>query len=288
MKIAILASGGLGLRCLEHLTKSHCPEFIATDKGSEGIIELAEQQGIPLFIGNPRNGMFMNSGIAKQVDVLFSLNYLFLVDNDVLELSQYPINFHGSVLPKYRGRTPHVWAIINNERQAGVTAHLMDENCDTGDIILQQVVEIEEDTTGADLLMRYAGLYPIMLDEIIRQLNNTGKLTVRTQDHSLATYFGKRAPGDGEIDWSWQKERIRNWVRAQASPYPGAFTFLGGHKIVIDKVSFSPIGFQQQQENGLILHSDPKPIVKVPNGAIELTTIREGSEHIVNGQILGR
>jgi methionyl-tRNA formyltransferase len=94
------------------------------------------------------------------------------------------------------------------------------------------------------------------------------------QNNSNATYFGKRTPDDGEINWNWSKERIYNWVRAQSNPYPGAFAYLNGKKVIIDKVSFSEYGFEESMPNGLILKTTPEILVKTANGVIVLKRIR--------------
>ena len=65
---------------------------------------------------------------------------------------------------------------------------------------------------------------------------NSGKLELIKQDEQLSTYFGKRTPEDGRINWNWQKHRISNWIRAQAYPYPGAFSYVNNQKLIIDKV----------------------------------------------------
>jgi methionyl-tRNA formyltransferase len=101
------------------------------------------------------------------------------------------------------------------------------------------------------------------------------KLNLNKQDHEKATFFGKRTPEDGRIDWNWQKERIYNWVRAQAYPYPGAFSYINNQKITIDKIQYSDLGFNNEMPNGLILQTKPNILVKTPNGVIKLLNIRE-------------
>jgi methionyl-tRNA formyltransferase len=182
------------------------------------------------------------------------------------------VNIHGSLLPKYRGRTPHVWAIINNESKTGITAHLIDDGCDTGDIIRQTEVIIENNDTGADILAKFNKLYLPFVDELLVDYEQDS-ITFLPQKNENATLFGKRTPNDGKINWCWQKERVRNWVRAQANPYPGAFSFLEGHKVIIDEVVFSEMGFDSSDQNGLIVSLDPI-CVKTPNGVIELRNIR--------------
>jgi methionyl-tRNA formyltransferase len=119
---------------------------------------------------------------------------------------------------------------------------------------------------------------------VLQQFKN-GEVTGLKQDESKASYFGKRSPCDGLINWDWQKERVYNWVRAQANPYPGAFSFLRGKKIVIDQVAFDDFGYHQEQPNGLVLTLDPVR-VKTPNGVLQLLNLRQGSEKIEINDIL--
>jgi methionyl-tRNA formyltransferase len=112
---------------------------------------------------------------------------------------------------------------------------------------------------------------------------NTLKLTI--QNHELASYFGKRVPEDGQINWSWQKERIRNWVRALTFPYPGAFTFFDGVKIIIDEVEFVNIGFNYNSPDGMIMSINPL-LVKTPNGVIALKKVRTNLPDLIKTHIL--
>lgn len=290
MKIAILASGGLGLKCIQHLHKIIDIEFIGTDSNSDGIIYYAESKGIPCFKGNPRKGKLFAFAKDYTLDVILSINYLFIIETDVIAIAKYPINFHGSLLPKYRGRTPHVWSIINNEKITGVTAHIINEGCDTGDVLLQETIAIEDEDTGNDILQKYVNIYPTMLKKVINGLKKN-LLNRIPQNNNEATYFDKRTPDDGEIDWQWQKERINNWVRAQAYPYPGAFTFFKGSKLIIDKIKFNNLGYNNSDVNGLILEAlGNNIIVKTQNGAIELTAIRnfDTIELPIKGDVLGK
>jgi methionyl-tRNA formyltransferase len=275
MKFGVLASGNLGLVSLKKCIKLFKIDFIASDSASIDVINFALDNNIPLFKGNPRDGKlisFLNDCNIK-VHIVFSINYLFLLDNSFLDLHPFCINFHGSLLPKYRGRTPHVWSIINNEKSTGVTAHLIDENCDTGSIILQKEILIENYMTGADILAKYNDIYPDMIEDIFAKIKSK-QLTFTEQDEHKATFFGKRTPEDGLIDWSWQKERIFNWIRAQSYPYPGAFTFYEDNKIIIDEISFSDFGFNDSMENGLILGLNPKVLIKTQNGVIQIEKFR--------------
>jgi methionyl-tRNA formyltransferase len=276
MRIGILTSGGFGYKVISDLINHiEKPAFIATDSNSEQIIEFAKKNNVLTFAGNPRNGRLVGFLNKHQIetDLILSINYLFLLDNDLINYLPQAINVHGSLLPKYRGRTPHVWSIINGDNKTGVTAHLIDKDCDTGDIVKQITIPIGKDDTGATILNKFEEIYPDLLLSVIN-LVQSGQLQRTKQDDCKATYFGKRTPDDGLIDWNWHRDRIRNWVRAQAYPYPGAFSFLNGEKVFIDEVKFSDLGFIDSFKNGTILEIEKSPIIKCPNGAIELTKVR--------------
>jgi methionyl-tRNA formyltransferase len=284
-KISLLISGKLGFDLLIYLFDFTDIEFIATDKNSLEIIDFAKVKNVPLFIGNPRNGKLACFINELKGDLLLSINYLFLVEEDLIKKFKYPINFHGSLLPKYRGRTPHVWSIINNEVETGVTAHFIDSGCDTGDIILQKRIPILKNDTGFSVLEKYIEVYPLMVSEIIKLYKSNSIIRIK-QNNSISTIYGKRTPSDGEINWNWQKERINNWVRAQAIPYPGAFTFFEGNKITIDKISFCDLGFDNEIPNGMILQVEPNLIVKTSNGAVKIEEIRNNEFEFIQNKIL--
>ena len=275
MKLGILTSGSLGRDTLEKIIPHYDVSFVLTDSNSISIIDLCKNHDIPFFKGNPRNGKAYQFIKYIQVDVLISINYLFLIKSDIIDHPKIlSFNIHGSLLPKYRGRTPHVWSIINNEKNTGISAHIIDEGCDTGAILNQVIIPISQNDTGNDILNKYKSKYFSLIRDVLDKIESN-KLTPLIQDERFATYYGVRKPKDGHINWNWHKERIRNWVRAQASPYPGAFSFVNGNKLTIDEVKEVSIGFNNTTENGIILETDPNIIVKTANGALKLTRFRE-------------
>ena len=271
MKIGVLVSGNLGRLVLQEIVEVFNISFILTDRNSDGILDICAKNQIPYFSGNPRNSKAIVALPNIDCDLIVSVNYLFLIEKDLIELPlKMAINFHGSLLPKYRGRTPHVWSIINNESETGITAHKIDLGCDTGEIIAQKKISISPLDTGGDILRKYNEAYPKFVKNVIHDIEH-GSFTLTKQNESLATYFGKRTAEDGRIDWNWQKERIHNWIRAQARPYPGAYTFYDSDKVVIHRIRFSDFGFHYSIPNGTILLIDNDvPVVKTSNGSIEL------------------
>lgn len=275
LKAVLLLGGHLGALVLKSLLKKLDVVCIFTDNKSAEIISICENEKLNFFVGNPRTfrAMEIYEGLPS-FELLLSVNYLFIVNEIFIQKpTLFPINVHGSLLPKYRGRTPHVWAIINGESETGITAHIMETGVDTGPVIDQIAFEIHADDTGASLLEKYKKLYPDLLNKVLDKIaSNT--VTLHHQDHSKATYFGKRTPEHGRIDWNWQKERIRNWIRAQAFPYPGAFFYYAEKKIIVNEACYSDEGFLNTYENGRILAVlENSLIVKTSNGALSLNNL---------------
>jgi methionyl-tRNA formyltransferase len=288
MKLSILASGKLGFDALVHLYQRQVLTSVFTDHQSDQIIQFARQNDIPLVTGNPRN-KDPRTWQNFSCDVLLSINYLFIIEKPLIDIAnKYAINIHGSLLPKYRGRTPHVWAIINGETETGITAHLIDEGTDTGDIIEQHRIKIGKEDTGADVLKKFNDAYPELIDEILRKVKDNN-ISTKKQEEDKATYFGKRTPLDGRINWQWQKERIHNWIRAQAHPYPGAFFYYQRVKVQVHECAFDETGYNYLFVNGKILRviNNHCIVVKTPNGAVRLsklvaeTTVQFGEHKIL-------
>ena len=284
LTLGVLCSGGLGFDTLSKIQKKHEVHFVLTDSHSNTIIEFAKSKGIPCFAGNPRGKKGFEFIKDFDVDVIASINYLFIIEQDIIDASKkLTFNIHGSLLPKYRGRTPHVWAIINGENKAGITAHVIDSGCDTGKVITQIEVPIELEDTGAMMLDKYAKAYFPLVNAVLDKLAS-GTLDLKKQDESEATYFVKRSPDDGEIVWDWESEQVRNWVRAQADPYPGAFSYYGGEKVVIDKLTVEDTLSDDEFSPGEIINIEPKIVVKTGNGAVSLDVIRTKNYNFISGK----
>ena len=285
LSVGLLASGRLGLLACDQLREQAELKWLMTDRRSTEIIQFCEHHSVPHFVGNPREHQIVEPITSIEIDLLLSVNYLFVAPEKLLKTAgKYAINIHGSLLPRYRGRTPHVWAIINNESLTGVTAHLMEPECDAGDIILQQEIAIEQNHTGGDLLRKFEEVYPVVIDEILEKVA-VGSIPRFVQNESHATYFGKRTPEDGRINWDWQRERIRNWIRAQAKPYPGSFFCIHGKTVRVHASEFSNLGFHHEVANGTVLQNDPLT-VKCPNGALQLLELEPSGSLVDVGDLL--
>src|SRR5882672_2512837 len=197
------------------------------------VAELAAGAGLPVFAPEDINHPLWIAKIrALQPDVLFSFYYRNMVSDSLLAIPRVGcFNLHGSLLPKYRGRAPANWAILNGETETGVTLHHMIARPDAGDIVGQRRVPIDADDDARTLNLKLAAAAGPLLDECLPQiLKGTARRVA--QNESEATYFGRRKPADGAVDWRKSSTQIANLVRAVTRPYPGAFTHATATKLL--------------------------------------------------------
>lgn len=195
--------------------------------------KLGIKYDVPVFQINQNLKNYYKDFEGLKPDFVIVIGWYYLIPKMFFSLPKIGIaGIHGSLLPKYRGNAPLVWAMINGEKKAGVSFFFFDDGIDTGDIIGQKAFPIDEKDTISDVLNKAIQASKELLKEQIPKIvNNTFKRI--NQDHSKATIFPKRYPKDGEINWRWEKERIRNFIRAQTRPYPGAFTNIDGKKVIL-------------------------------------------------------
>jgi methionyl-tRNA formyltransferase len=229
-----------GYACMDALLKMGAPIaalFTHRDDVHEEIwwrscAELAARHGIPVHVDESVEAAGAKIAAIKPA-VIYSFSYRHLIPESVLEMAPLgSFNLHPSLLPAYRGRAPVNWVLVNGERETGVTLHYMVARADAGDIVGQRSVAID-DTDNA--LTLYRKLVPLGV-ELIEELHPKiveGTAPRRKMDIAKGSYFGRRKPDDGRIDWRWPARRIFNLVRAVTHPYPGAFCFVGGRKLMV-------------------------------------------------------
>jgi methionyl-tRNA formyltransferase len=186
----------------------------------------------PLQPGKVKEEAFQESLKTLQPEVIVVAAYGQILPKSILKIPQYgAVNVHASLLPRYRGAAPIVWAILKGEKLTGVTTMLMDEGMDTGNILLQREIPIEDDDTGETLQQRLALLGAQLLMETLERMK-AGDIHPILQDHSKATYAPPLKKEDGRIDWRKEAKEIDLQVRA-FDPWPGAFTELNGQLLKI-------------------------------------------------------
>jgi len=221
---------------------------------------------------------------STPVDLMLAVCWRYMIPTNVYRRPRLgTFVLHDSLLPKYRGFSPTVWAIINGEDHTGVTFFEIADEVDAGDIIDQKRVDIGPDDTIATVMERVNEIYLDLLEWNLNKLIG-GKAPRYPQDHSQATYTCKRLPEDNEIDWALSSERIYNLIRAVTKPYTGAYTYLSGKKIKVWSAKRLS-GFHQYVGRipGRVVEIRPGEgsVVLTGNGALLLTQIQiEGTQTV--------
>ena len=232
------------------------------------VARLAAELDLPVFAPEDVNHPLWVERLREwRPDVIFSFYYRNMLSEDILSVApKGGYNLHGSLLPRYRGRAPVNWALVNGETETGVTLHAMVKRPDAGDIAGQRAVTITEEDTSLTLHGKLNTAARQLLTDLLPRIKD-GSVTLRKQNEAEASYFGRRTPADGEIDWHKPARVVNNLVRAVTEPYPGAFTCFGQQKMLV--WSARPLDRTHDQRPGTVLSLDPL-VVACGEGALEI------------------
>ncbi|MBA7579251.1 Methionyl-tRNA formyltransferase [subsurface metagenome] len=204
-------------------------------------------------------------------DIILVVAYGQILSSRILNIPKIGcINIHGSLLPKYRGAAPINRAIINGEKETGITFMFMKEKVDAGEIISQEKINILADETCGELYYRLSDLSARALPKLLEKIINR-KIEKIPQDNKLATFARKMNKEDGKIDWSDKGEKVYNLIRGTI-PFPGAFTYYKGRKLKITQARF--LNDYQDETNAFSLK--PGRVVKTEKDSIFISTGDKG------------
>lgn len=222
-------------------------------------------------------------------DLIVVVAYGKILPKEIIDIPKYGIiNVHSSLLPKYRGASPIHSAILNGDKESGVSIMYIEEGLDSGDVILKETCEITEDDTLGTLHDRLKELGAIGLEKALK-LIEAGEVKAEKQDDSKATFVKPITKEQAKIDWNNTKEVIFNQIRG-LNPFPGAYTHNEKNENI--KIYKSEkLEKEYAGENGTVVEMTKKgPVVKVANGALRLLEIKfEGKKlqsgaDVVNGR----
>lgn len=201
---------------------------------------MAEVNKLPFYsIGNINSEEFIKEVFDYNCDLFVSMSFNQIFKKKILGIPRLGvINCHAGKLPFYRGRNILNWALINDEKEFGITVHFIDEGIDTGDIISQSLHEITDNDDYASLLTRaYEGCAELLYSALKKfQFKEDVERISQNKIHPLGFYCTARISGDEVIDWNQSSRSIFNFVRALTTPGPGALTTLKSEPIIIFKV----------------------------------------------------
>ena len=238
----VFAYSEVGVRCVRELMAQGVQIpllFSHADDPNENqwfasVQELAAQHRLNLVTpDSPNTAQWLDQGRALKPDFVFSFYYRYMLDKAWLTLPRLgALNIHGSLLPKYRGRAPVHWAIIQGESVTGASLHYMVEKPDAGALVDSEAVSILENDDALAVSMKVAAAAQEVLRRSLPKLI-AGTASAEKLDLTRGSYFGRRRPEDGRIDWRQSARQVHDLVRAVAPPFPGAFTEVNGCRLAI-------------------------------------------------------
>lgn len=203
-----------------------------------------------------------------------------LIPKAILELPKYGcINIHASLLPKYRGAAPIQWAILDGEKETGVTLMRMDEGLDTGDMIAKTVVEITPQETGGSLFDKLSEAGARLLVETLPLLETGGVVYEKQPEESPTKYACMMTKETGRLDWTLSAEEIERRVRG-LYPWPGTWTYLDGKQLKIwsCRLAKEPVS---RACGEIFAEKDGRLLVQTGEGCLEILELQlEGKKRM--------
>lgn len=209
------------------------PEDITNVSGWADLKELSEKLEIP-FKPFQKINESENLDWAKSFnpDIIFAVGFSQLLVSDWLEMPKLGcVGFHPTKLPKGRGRAPIAWLILD-ETEGASNFFLMGEGADDGPIFVQKTFLIDEEDDATTVENKILESLNKALDSWLPKLKN-GEWNPIPQDDVKATWYGKRTPEDGVIEWQYSAEAIDRLIKASTKPHPGAYSYYNYEKIII-------------------------------------------------------
>lgn len=269
MKIIFMGTPEFAVPSLEALYKAgYDIELVVTQKDKpkgrgkkiqhtpvkEKALELGLEVFQPDSINSPES---VNKLSSLNPDFIVVVAYGQILKKNILEIPKFGCyNIHASLLPKYRGAAPINWAIINGERETGITIMEMDEGLDTGDIILSKAIPIEEDDDALTIHDKLSVLGGELIVEALKKIAE-GNIDKIPQDNSKSSYASMLSKDMGRINWDMDAVSIINLIRG-LKPWPSAYTIYNGEIVKIHKASITNIA--SEETCGKIIKVDKKGI----------------------------
>ena len=195
--------------------------------------EAAMELGLPVYQPKKvRDPEFIQVVRDLEPEVIVVVAFGQIIPKEILEMPKYGcINVHASLLPAYRGAAPIQWAVINGDKESGVTIMQMDEGLDTGDMLAKAIVPLDEKETGGSLFDKLSEAGGRLCVETLAKLEK-GEITPEKQGESPTAYASMLDKKMGNIDWNKSAVVIERLVRG-LNPWPSAYTHLDGKTLKI-------------------------------------------------------
>jgi methionyl-tRNA formyltransferase len=221
----------------------------------------------------------------RETDLLLSVYYTQIFSPALLGSIRGPaINFHPSLLPRHRGTAPLIWAIVEGDTTTGVTMHVLAEGIDTGPTLDQRTLPIHPMDTGYSLHEKATNLVTAMAARLLRGLLAGEGLPEPRDQIGDASYHSRRDPSVNHVNWALSREEVRNIVRALAPPLPGAYSFIGDHRVVFEQVSPVEAGTPARTPGMVEFRKPDGPaIIWATDGALAIDRFRIDAQEGIDG-----
>lgn len=222
-----------------------------------------------------------------QADLFVVAAFGQLLSEEILNMPEYGcINIHASLLPAYRGAAPIQWAVLNGEKESGVTIMQMDKGLDTGDMLLKRSVELSPKETGDSLHDKLMHLGAELIVEALSKLEK-GELVPEKQKDELSSYAKKLTKAMGQIDWSKDAVSLERWIRGLNS-WPSAYTFFGGKTLKIWEAQVTEENGAQKAEPGQVVSVSRESFtVACSQGELQILSLQlEGKKRVSTREFL--
>jgi methionyl-tRNA formyltransferase len=298
MKIVFMGTPDFARRPLGYLYKNTRHEIVAVVTGPDKkagrgrkvtptpVKKEADEFAIPVLTpASLKDEAFIERIRAYNADLFVVVAFRILPEK-LFSIPKFgSINLHGSLLPKYRGAAPINWALINGEKETGLTTFFLKKKVDTGNIIYQEKIDIGDEENFDELYERMSNLAGPVIDKTL-DLIESGKANPISQDSSLAIPAPKISPFDCMIDWGFPSANVVNFIRG-LSTKPGAFTFFRNKNLKIFKAKNADIDMTEKIRPGQIINDKKRLLVAVANGAVEiLDLLPEGKKRMTGEQFI--
>lgn len=181
------------------------------------------------------------------------------------------IVFHDSLLPKYRGFSPLVSALVNGEKEIGVTALFASEKYDEGDIIIQEKLKVEYPVIINEVIEKISSLYSKIILKVIGNIIEKKELKSVSQNHSKSSYSLWRNDDDYNIDWSWDAEKIKRLIDATGFPYKGASARIDDTKYkLLDCDVITDVSIENRTSGKVIFVENGLPVIVCGKGLLKI------------------
>ncbi len=237
--------------------------------------EVARELGLPIVSQRDFNADYdlVVGRVFRDIDIVFVQGYHYRIREALLKHNEIKfVNFHQSLLPRYAGRHPLNWAIINDETITGITFHYINRNFDEGDIILQRRISISRRDNIVSLYNKTISLALKHIGKVFELIYDERFVPIK-QNLQEFSYLPPRKPEDGEIFETDTVREVKNKIRALVVPYPGAFVIVENERITIDGVK-TISDFRNYTTTKFVDRYQGQIILRVKDGLLRVTRVR--------------